>query len=90
MVRRFPKTLSVECLEQLSHWSFKSAQIVLQQLVQYSSKSNGKCHMENTFLLGKQSYSTIFILIGHIRAKSVKKEKKKLRRKVKAVGVPTE
>lgn len=32
--------------------------------------------MENTFLLGKQSYSTIFILIGHIRAKSVKKEKK--------------
>lgn len=34
--------------------------------------------MENTFLLGKQSYSTIFILIGHIRAKSVKKEKKKI------------
>lgn len=33
--------------------------------------------MENTFLLGKQSYSTIFILIGHIRAKSVTEKEKK-------------
>jgi len=72
MVRRFSKTLSVEYLKQLSHWSLKSAEIVLQQLVQYYDK----CHMENTFLLGMQSYSTIFILIGHIRAKSVKKGKK--------------
>lgn len=33
MVRLFSKTLSVEYLKQLSHWSFKSAQIVLQPTI---------------------------------------------------------